>query len=173
MKSSMGNPEHYKQVYAATNTAVYLQTVSEVAKKWEQLRGTCLEIITSALIAMGKGANEHTHLATLDTAVELVELGLVLPSLEAASSQWKTHIDPSHLRYFAGEVLEVAGPPYSGAFAAHALRLLHAANAGKGMTRAADEFVEQCRRQRARGALTPALDKNLDAFLERLAGVKK
>ena len=173
VKSSMGNPEHYKQVYAATNTAVYLQTVSEVAKKWEQLRGTCLEVITSALIAMGKGANEHTHLATLDTAVELVELGLVLPSLEAASSQWKTHIDPSHLRYFAGEVLEVAGPPYSGAFAAHALRLLHAANAGKGMTRAADEFVEQCRRQRARGALTPALDKNLDAFLERLAGVKK
>ena len=41
------------------------------------------------------------------------------------------------------------------------------------MTRSADEFVEQCRRQRARGALTPALDKTLDAVLDRLAGVKK
>ena len=173
VKSAMGNPEHYKQVYAATNTAVYLQVMSEVAKKWPRLRGQALDVITCALHAMGKGANEHTHLATLDTAVELVELGLVLPALDAATSAWQLHIDPSHLRYFAGEVLEVAGPPDSGAFAAAALRLLNAANAGKGMTRSADEFVEQCRRQRARGALTPALDKTLDAVLDRLAGVKK
>ena len=170
VKSAMGNPEHYKQVHAAANTAAYLHVVSEICKAHVRLRLEALETVTAAIAAMGKGANEQTHLATLDVAVELVEHGLVLPALRAATDKWRRVVDPSHLRYFAGEVLEVAGPPYSGAFAAAALELLRAANAGKGMTRACDEFVEQCRRQRARGALQPALSKDLDEVLDRLAG---
>jgi negative elongation factor C/D len=170
VKSAMGNPEHYKQVHAAANTAAYLHVVSEICKAHVRLRLEALETVTAAIAAMGKGANEQTHLATLDVAVELVEHGLVLPALRAATDKWRRDVDPSHLRYFAGEVLEVAGPPYSGAFAAAALELLRAANAGKGMTRACDEFVEQCRRQRARGALQPPLSKDLDEVLDRLAG---
>ena len=170
VKSAMGNPEHYKQVHAAANTAAYLHVVSEICKAHPRLRGEALETVSAAIGAMGKGANEQTHLATLDVAVELVELGLVLPALRAASEKWRRVVDPSHLRYFAGEVLEVAGPPYSGAFAAAALELLRAANAGKGMTRACDEFAEQCRRQRARGALQPPLSQDLDEVLDRLAG---
>jgi hypothetical protein len=38
------------------------------------------------------------------------------------------------------------------------------------MTRATDECVDQCRRQRARGALAPPLGKELDDVLDRLAG---
>ena len=170
VKSAMGNPEHYKQVHAAANTAAYLHVVSEICKAHPRLRAEALETVSAAIGAMGKGANEQTHLATLDVAVELVELGLVLPALRAASEKWRRVVDPSHLRYFAGEVLEVAGPPYSGAFAAAALELLRAANAGKGMTRACDEFAEQCRRQRARGALQPPLSQDLDEVLDRLAG---
>ena len=170
VKSTMGNPEHYKQVHAAANTAAYLHVVSETCKAHPRLRLEALETVTAAISAMGKGANEQTHTATLDVAVELVEHGLVLPALRAASEKWKRVIDPSLLRYFAGEVLEVAGPPYSGAFAAAALELLRVANAGKGMTRACDEFVEQCRRQRARGALQPPLSKDLDEVLDRLSG---
>ena len=101
---------------------------------------------------MGKGSSEELHLAALDVAVELVESGLVLPALEAATEEWSKHIDPSHLRYFAGEVLEVAGPPFGGRFAAAALRLLRFGKRAKGMTRASDEFLEQIKRQRARGA---------------------
>ena len=170
VKSAMGNPEHYKQVHAAANTAAYLHVVSEICKAHPRLRGEALETVSAAIGAMGKGANEQTHLATLDVAVELVELGLVLPALRAASEKWRRVVDPSHLRYFAGEVLEVAGPPYSGAFAAAVLELLRAANAGKGMTRACDEFAEQCCRQRARGALQPPLSQDLDEVLDRLAG---
>ncbi len=170
VKSAMGNPEHYKQVHAAANTAAYLHVVSEICKAHPRLRAEALETVSAAIGAMGKGANEQTHLATLDVAVELVELGLVLPALRAASEKWRRVVDPSHLRYFAGEVLEVAGPPYSGAFAAAALELLRAANAGKGMTRACDEFAEQCRRQRARDALQPPLSQDLDEVLDRLAG---
>ena len=154
----MGNPEHYKQVHAAANTAAYLHVVSEICKAHPRLRGEALETVSAAIGAMGKGANEQTHLATLDVAVELVELGLVLPALRAASEKWRRVVDPSHLRYFAGEVLEVAGPPYSGAFAAAVLELLRAANAGKGMTRACDEFAEQCCRQRARGRAAAAAE---------------
>ena len=173
VKSAMGNPEHYKQVHAAANTAAYLHIVSETCKAHPRLRLEALETVTAAISAMGKGANEQTHLATLDVAVELVEHGLVLPALRAASEKWRRVVDPSHLRYFAGEVLEVAGPPYSGAFAAAALELLRAANASGGMTRACDEFVEQCRRQRARGALQPPLNEDLDEVLDRLSGSGK
>ena len=173
VKSAMGNPEHYKQVHAAANTAAYLHVVSEICKAHPRLRVEALETVSAAIGAMGKGANEQTHLATLDVAVELVEHGLVLPALRAASEKWRRVVDPSHLRYFAGEVLEVAGPPYSGAFAAAALELLRAANASGGMTRACDEFVEQCRRQRARGALQPPLNEDLDEVLDRLSGSGK
>ena len=169
--SAMGNPEHYKRVSATANTVAYLRALSEACRAGGAgVRGRALEVITDALRAMGRGSSEALHLATLDAAVELVEAGLVLPTLDAATEAWAGEIDPSHLRYFAGEVLEVAGPPYGGKFAAAALRLLRSANARRGMTRATDEFVDQCRRQRARGALAPPLGKELDDVLDRLAG---
>lgn len=170
VRSAMGNPEHYKQVHAGASNGTYLAMLAEAARAQARLREGALETITSALAAMGKGSSEELHLAALDVAVELVESGLVLPALEAATEEWSKHIDPSHLRYFAGEVLEVAGPPFGGRFAAAALRLLRSANARRGMTRASDEFLEQIRRQRARGALLPPLGKELDAFLDRIAG---
>jgi negative elongation factor C/D len=169
--SAMGNPEHYKRVSATANTVAYLRALSEACRAGGAgVRERALEVITDALRAMGRGSSEALHLATLDAAVELVEAGLVLPTLDAATEAWAGEIDPSHLRYFAGEVLEVAGPPYGGKFAAAALRLLRSANARRGMTRATDEFVDQCRRQRARGALAPPLGKELDDVLDRLAG---
>ena len=64
--------------------------------------------------------------------VELVEHGFVLPVLDAAAKVWYQHTDISHLRYFAGEVLEIAAPPFSTPFAAAMLRLLTAATARKG-----------------------------------------
>lgn len=170
VRSAMGNPEHYKQVHAGASNGAYLSMLAEAARAQARLREGALETITSALAAMGKGSSEELHLAALDVAVELVESGLVLPALEAATEEWSKHIDPSHLRYFAGEVLEVAGPPFGGRFAAAALRLLRSANARRGMTRASDEFLEQIKRQRARGALLPPLGKELDAFLDRIAG---
>jgi hypothetical protein len=70
-----------------------------------------LDVVTATLAAMGKGSSEDLHRAALNVAVELVELGLVLPALEAAAHRWSRHIDPSLLRYFAGEVLEVTPNP--------------------------------------------------------------
>ena len=78
-------------------------------------------------------------------------------------------MDPSHLRYFAGEVLEVAGPPYGGRFASAMVRLLRGANHRRGMNRAIDEFVAQVRRQREGGRLHPNLAKEDDTFLDYLA----
>ena len=100
VKSAMGNPEHYKQVHAAANTAAYLHVVSEICKAHPRLRGEALETVSAAIGAMGKGANEQTHLATLDVAVELVELGLVLPALRAASEKWRRRrpVAPAVLR---------------------------------------------------------------------------
>ena len=49
------------------------------------------------------------------------------------------------------------------------LRLLKVANARKGMTRAADEFVEQLRRLWARGALLPPLSDEEVATLDGMA----
>ena len=115
-----------------------------------------------------RGSSEELHHAALDVAYELVELGLVLPTLEAAADIWVHHIDPSHLRYFVGEVLEVAGAPYGGAFASTTLRLLRASNCGRGMTNATDEFVRGCAEQRARGTLLPPLGREEAATLEEL-----
>ena len=67
----------------------------------------------------------------------------------------------------------MAGPPYGGAFAAAALRLLKAANApapkkttgdatavARGMTPSTDQFVKHCMEQRARAALLPPLGRD-------------
>ena len=140
----------------------------------EALSNTARQRLTSgpALAAMGKGSSEALHLGALDVAVEMVEAGHVLPVIEAATERWSRHVDPSHLRYFAGEVLEVAGPPYGGRFASAMVRLLRAANARPGtagMNRTIDEFVAQVRRQREGGRLHPNLAKEDDTFLEDLA----
>ena len=170
VRSALGSTEHYKQVHAGASNAVYLGMLSAVAGAQARLRESVLEVVTATLVAMGKGSSEGLHHAALDVAVELVELGLVLPALEAATDVWARHIDPSHLRYFAGEVLEVAGPPYGGSFAGAALRLLKAANARAGMTTSTDQFAKQCRLQRSRGTLLPELGPEEVATLELLAG---
>ena len=117
----------------------------------------------------GQGIGEALHLGALDVAVEMVEAGHVLPVIEAATERWSRHVDPSHLRYFAGEVLEVAGPPYGGRFVSAMVRLLRGANARRGMNRTIDEFVAQVRRQREGGRLHPNLAKEDDTFLDYLA----
>jgi hypothetical protein len=180
VRSAMGSSEHYRQVHAGASNAIYLGMLSAVAQAQARLRESVLDVVTATLTAMGKGSNEELHHDTLDIAVELVELGLVLPTLEAAAGSWRQHIDPSHLRYFVGEVLEVAGAPYGGAFASAALRLLELANAPpptrrvgtpgcRGMTAATDDFVQQCREQRRKETLLPPLGKEEAATLERLA----
>ena len=101
-------------------------------------------------------------------AYELVELGLVLPTLEAAADIWVHHVDQSYLRYFIGEVLEVAEGPYGGAFASITLRLLRASKFRRGMTNATDEFVRGCAEQQARGTLLPPLGREEAATLEEM-----
>jgi len=41
---------------------------------------------------MGKGSSEALHLGALDVAVEMVECGLVLPVIEAATERWARHV---------------------------------------------------------------------------------
>ena len=128
--------------------------------------GAILDVLIAALVGMGKDAGEELQLATLDVGVELVEEGYVLPVLDAAAKTWYHHTDYSSLRYFAGEVLEIAGPPYSTAFASAMLHLLKAANAQKGGgNRAVDEFIDECARQH----FSPPLGADEEAALRSLS----
>jgi negative elongation factor C/D len=165
----MGDPEHYRQVHAGASNQVYFGMLASAGASQPRLRERVLDAVGAALAAMGKGSSEALHLGALDVAVEMVECGLVLPVIEAATERWARHVDPSHLRYFAGEVLEVAGPPFGGRFVSAVLRLLRAANARKGMNRATDEFVAQVRRQREGGRLHPTLAREDNTFLDYLA----
>ena len=172
VSSAMGDPEHYRQVHAGASNQVYFGMLARAAVSQPRLRERALDAVGAALAAMGKGSSEALHLGALDVAVEMVEAGHVLPVIEAATERWSRHVDPSHLRYFAGEVLEVAGPPYGGRFASAMVRLLRAANARRGtagMNPTIDEFVAQVRRQREGGRLHPNLAKEDDTFLEDLA----
>ena len=169
VSSAMGDPEHYRQVHAGTSNQVYFGMLASAGASQPRLRERVLDAVGAALAAMGKGSSEALHLGALDVAVEMVECGLVLPVIEAATERWARHVDPSHLRYFAGEVLEVAGPPFGGRFVSAVLRLLRAANARKGMNRATDEFVAQVRRQREGGRLHPTLAREDNTFLDYLA----
>ena len=172
VRSAMGDSEHYRQVHAGASNAVYLGMLSAVAGAQARLRESVLEVVTATFSAMQKSSSEQLHHAALDVGVELVELGLVIPTLEAAANQWEPHIDPSHMRYFIGEVLEVAGAPYGGAFASLALRLLRLARArrmdGVVLTNATDEFIRGCAEQRARGTLIPPLGKEEADILNEL-----
>ena len=169
VSSAMGDPEHYRQVHAGASNQVYFGMLARAAVAQPRLRERALDAVGAALAAMGKGSSEALHLGALDVAVEMVEAGHVLPTIEAATERWSRHVDPSHLRYFAGEVLEVAGPPYGGRFASAMVRLLRGANHRRGMNRAIDEFVAQVRRQREGGRLHPNLAKEDDTFLDYLA----
>ena len=169
VSSAMGDPEHYRQVHAGASNQVYFGMLASAGASQPRLRERVLDAVGAALAAMGKGSSEALHLGALDVAVEMVECGLVLPVIEAATERWARHVDPSHLRYFAGEVLEVAGPPFGGRFVSAVLRLLRAANARKGMNRATDEFVAQVRRQRVGGRLHPTLAREDNTFLDYLA----
>lgn len=169
VSSAMGDPEHYRQVHAGASNQVYFGMLASAGASQPRLRERVLDAVGAALAAMGKGSSEALHLGALDVAVEMVECGLVLPVIEAATERWARHVDPSHLRYFAGEVLEVAGPPFGGRFVSAVLRLLRAANARKGMNRATDEFVAQVRRQREGGRLHPTLAREDNTFLDYLA----
>ena len=169
VSSAMGDPEHYRQVHAGASNQVYFGMLARAAVAQPRLRERALDAVGAALAAMGKGSSEALHLGALDVAVEMVEAGHVLPVIEAATERWSRHVDPSHLRYFAGEVLEVAGPPYGGRFASAMVRLLRGANARRGMNRTIDEFVAQVRRQREGGRLHPNLAKEDDTFLDYLA----
>ena len=169
VSSAMGDPEHYRQVHAGASNQVYFGMLARAAVSQPRLCERALDAIGAALAAMGKGSSEALHLGALDVAVEMVEAGHVLPVIEAATERWSRHVDPSHLRYFAGEVLEVAGPPYGGRFASAMVRLLRGANARRGMNRTIDEFVAQVRRQREGGRLHPNLAKEDDTFLDYLA----
>ena len=165
----MGDPEHYRQVHAGASNQVYFGMLARAAVSQPRLCERALDAVGAALAAMGKGSSEALHLGALDVAVEMVEAGHVLPVIEAATERWSRHVDPSHLRYFAGEVLEVAGPPYGGRFASAMVRLLRGANARRGMNRTIDEFVAQVRRQGEGGRLHPNLAKEDDTFLDNLA----
>ena len=169
VSSAMGDPEHYRQVHAGASNQVYFGMLARAAVSQPRLCERALDAVGAALAAMGKGSSEALHLGALDVAVEMVEAGHVLPVIEAATERWSRHVDPSHLRYFAGEVLEVAGPPYGGRFASAMVRLLRGANARRGMNRTIDEFVAQVRRQREGGRLHPNLAKEDDTFLDYLA----
>ena len=169
VSSAMGDPEHYRQVHAGASNQVYFGMLARAAVSQPRLCERALDAVGAALAAMGKGSSEALHLGALDVAVEMVEAGHVLPVIEAATERWSRHVDPSHLRYFAGEVLEVAGPPYGGRFASAMVRLLRGANARRGMNRTIDEFVAQVRRQREGGRLHPNLAKEDDTFLDNLA----
>ena len=149
VKSAMGNPEHYKQVHAAANTAAYLHVVSEICKApasaWrgsgDGERGDWRH---------GQGRERADPPPTLDVAVELVELGLVGG---AARGVREVETPAAGVRYFAGEVLEVAGP---GQIAMDLLSVVCVGAAARGQRRQrhdarVDEFLEQCCRQRARG----------------------
>ena len=66
-------------------------------------------------------------------------------TITAAANSWRRTLDPSQIRYFANEVLEIAGPPYSRDFAVVMIRLLDSANSRKRMSKTVDDFVEDVR----------------------------
>jgi negative elongation factor C/D len=71
------------------------------------------------------------------------------------------------MRYFANEVLEIAGPPYSRDFAVVLIRLLETSNSRKGMSKSVDEFVEEIRLKRRE--FKPALGIEFVNTLEYLS----
>jgi len=174
VRSGLGSPDHYRDpVRAKASSAAYLSLAETVAKRSPRFRAEVLDVVTVALKAMGKAQSEELHLAVMDVAVEVVACGVVLPALEVATKSWASLVDPSHLRYFVGEVLEFTAPPFSGDFAGSVLRLLRAAGTRRGMLPSIDAFVSELVGQRMKGGLGPGLGREEGAILDALRGVRR
>ena len=104
-----------------------------------------LEALNAIIQSCGRSYGDELAISLLDLGCDLVAAGHVMPTITAAANSWLRTLDPSQIRYFANEVLEIAGPPYSRDFAVVMIRLLDSANSRKRMSQTVDDFVEDVR----------------------------
>ena len=151
MSSAMGDPEHYRQVHAGASNQVYFGMLARAAVSG---RGSASERWTRLARRWRRWARDRArllHLGALDVAVEMVEAGHVLPVIEAATERWSRHVDPSHLRYFAGEESRRSWAPYGGRLCVGDGEASEGGEPSAGMNRAIDEACGAGDGRRGRG----------------------
>ena len=144
-RSALTNEMYHRVVQVGNANSVFVHVLGEVAKKHIGLQGVVLEALNAIIQSCGSSHGAELAISLLDLGCELVAAGHVMPTITAAANSWRRTLDPSQIRYFANEVLEIAGPPYSRDFAVVMIRLLDSANSRKRMSKTVDDFVEDVR----------------------------
>jgi len=167
VRTALTNDEYHRIVQVGNTNALFIEMLGDIARKHVALQATVLEALSAIIYTCGRSHGDELVISLLDLGCDLIAAGHVLPTLAAASHSWSFSLEASQMRYFANEVLEIAGPPYSRDFAVVLIRLLETSNSRKGMSKSVDEFVEEIRLKRRE--FKPALGIEFVNTLEYLS----
>ncbi len=167
VRTALINDEYHRIVQVGNTNALFIEMLGDIARKHVALQATVLEALSAIIYTCGRSHGDELVISLLDLGCDLIAAGHVLPTLAAASHSWSFSLEASQMRYFANEVLEIAGPPYSRDFAVVLIRLLETSNSRKGMSKSVDEFVEEIRLKRRE--FKPALGIEFVNTLEYLS----
>jgi negative elongation factor C/D len=163
----MTNDDYHRVVRVGNSNAIFIELLGDIARKHVALQGVVLEALSAIINTCRRSHGDELVVALLDLGCDLVAAGHVMPTLTAACQSWRVALEASQMRYFANEVLEIAGPPYSRDFTVVLVRLLETSNSRKGMSKSVDEFVEEVRLRRRE--FKPPLGLDLVNTLEHLS----
>ena len=164
VRSVLTSDAYHRIVHVGNANDVMLQLLSTVARKHAALQGAVLEALTAIVTSCGRSHGDELVISLLDVGCELVAAGHVIPTIAAACDSWRRSLEASQIRYFAEEVLEIAGPPYGRDFAVLMIHLLESSNSRKKMSKAVDEFVDEVRMKRRELKLSLSEVNTLDAL---------
>jgi len=153
VRSAMTNTDHYRVVQVGNTNGAYLALLGDVARCQVKLQGAVLEALTAIIQTIGRTQGDDVLSDLLDTGCDLIAAGHVIPTLTVALNSWSRSVGASRMQYFVNEVLEIAAPPYSRDFVIAIVRLLESANSRRGLSKLADEFVDDVRLKRREFAL--------------------
>jgi negative elongation factor C/D len=167
VRTALTNDDYHRIVQVGNTNALFIEMLGDIARKHIALQAAVLEALSAIISTCGRSHGDELVISLLDLGCDLIAAGHVLPTLAAACHSWSSSLEASQMRYFANEVLEIAGPPYSRDFAVVLIRLLETSNSRKGMSKSVDEFVEEVRLKRRE--FKPALGIEFVNTLEYLS----
>ena len=165
VRSALTCEAYHRVVQVGNTNEVLLQILADVARKHVALQGAVLEALTAVVNVCGRSHGDELVIALVDLGCELVAAGHVIHTITTACDSWRRSLEASQIRYFAEEVLEIAGPPYSRDFAVIMIHLLDSSNYRKKMSKTVDEFVEEVALKRRELKLSLSEVNKLDHLL--------
>mmetsp|Transcript_10122 Transcript_10122/g.21655 ORF Transcript_10122/g.21655 Transcript_10122/m.21655 type:complete len:648 (+) Transcript_10122:87-2030(+) len=131
MRCQLGLRAYYDEAASQSASPIYIRFAMLVAKKQPGLMKWVIELVESALLALGSQRADLSKLC-LDAAITLMRDCGGAAEVMAMVDRWSKEADPSMVRYLILQVLAVLGPPYSPAFAAWLLQHMAASGIRRG-----------------------------------------